>query len=203
MPPKGWRKQDHPEEYARLYGRKEEPVPEVDEPIDETQQAFSVEDALRQIADADLRKDAASALQTIGNALDKLSDADKATILATPAVASLVDRARTEAQKKGTPGTVICDDQGRVLERVDHNYQTLVDESGDVTWTPMQTRWISFNGIRIWVQAGVEMTSPPIFRDIAKEAWNYEVNQVEINKRILRQQFGDDSMVLSGDGRKL
>lgn len=183
--PKGYPKSAYPDQY----GETSEELP-----------PLSVEQVLIEIQQAQAKKDSAETLRTIGDLLERLTPTDRETLLGTPSVQNLVESARQKAAKEGKPGSTICDSKGRVLERVEWTYDALKEEFGEVEWTPMQTRWLTWNGIQVWVQQGVPIKTPPQFRDLAMEAWQKEVNANDEYAAIMLKNFGRDSTIMTGAG---
>lgn len=186
--PKGYPKDLYPEQYGDVMT-----TPVSDEPL-------SIEQALLEIQQAQASKDSAAALTKIGDTLDRLSDDDREKLLGTPTVMRLVEQAREKIARDGKPGTTVCDSKGRVLERVEHTKVSMMEEFGLVKWMPMESRWISFNGIQIYVVQGDEAETPFQFRDIAMEAWSSKQNQLKDAAAILKRNLGPNSMIMTGAG---
>jgi len=191
--PRGYPKNLYPEQYGDVVSND---APAADEP-------FSIEQALREIAGAQQQKDSANALRQVGDTLDRLSEEDREKLLATPAVMRLVEQAREKAAREGKPGTVVCDSKGRVLERIEHTKLSMMEAYGLVDWMPMESRWVTCNGISVYVVQGDPARTPFQFRDIAMEAWQAKQNFVKDAKALLRKNFGESSMVLTGDGTEI
>ncbi len=160
----------------------------------------AIEQALIELKDAERQQDSAAALEIASNALGKLSDSDRRKLLDMPAVQKLVSDAEQKAAEAMKPGSIICDDSGRVLAKVPWTPDAMKQEFGVVEWTPMQDRLICVNGVDFWARKGVPCKTPPQFRDVAMEAFHTENGKLERDKEIVRRNFGDNGVVLFGDG---
>lgn len=159
---------------------------------------MTIEQALIELREAERKQSAEDALKIIAG----LSDEERRKLLDLPAVQKLVSDAEVKAAQTMLPGSTVCDDRGRVVSKVPWTWGAMVDEFGTVDWTPMQNRMICINGIDLWVESGRPVRTPPQFRDVAMEAWNAEQRQLETSKEIVRRNFGDNGMVLFGDGTR-
>lgn len=160
----------------------------------------AIEEALMDLHRAEQMQDSEKALQVAAEALDKLTPEDRGKLLTMPAVAKLMSDAEEKAAKTAEPGTTVCDSRGYVVARIPETAAHMKETRKMVTWTPMQNRHVSVEGVSIWTQAGVPVTTPEIFRDVAMEAWQAEQNQLETVKEIMKRNFGENSTVLYGDG---
>lgn len=160
----------------------------------------AIEEALLELRQAEQTKDSAAALEQVRASFNKLSDDDRRKLLDMPAVTRLIDDAEHKAAQSMKPGSIITDDQGRVIGKVPWTAAAMKEEFGLVEWTPMQSRLIAINGIDFWAEKGVPCKTPPQFRDVAMEAWQAEERKLTTDKEIVRRNFGANGVVLYGDG---
>ena len=159
-----------------------------------------IQAALMELQDAEKLQDSREALVAAAAALEKLTAEDRGKLLQMPAVNKLISDAEERASKAGEAGSVICDARGFVVSRIPETAEHMKETQKMVKWTPMQSRMVSVNGVNVYVTAGREMTTPEIFRDIAMEAWQAEQNQLNTAKQIMKNNFGDNAVILFGDG---
>lgn len=165
-----------------------------------------IEQALLDLRTAEQQQDSAAALKVVQESLEKLSDDDRKKLLVMPAVSQLLTDAEQKARDTITPGSTVSDASGRIIAKIpetwEHLWQKAEAEDDFVDWTPMQNRMISVNGVDLQVYAGRRMRTPAAFYDVAKAAWDSETNFLDDVKEIVRRNFGENGIVLHGDGTK-
>ena len=166
----------------------------------------AIEQALMDLRAAEQAKDSSAALETVKAALEKLSDADRKELLVMPAVSKLLNDAEQQARDSIAPGTTVTDASGRVIAKIPDTFAAMVEraEAADdmIDWTPMQSRFLSINGVDVRMIAGMRMRTPKVFYDVSKEAWEADQKFLDTVKEIVYKNFGENGMVLHGDGTK-
>lgn len=159
-----------------------------------------IEEALLELRNAERQQDSAVAMKVIADALGALTEDDRRKLLQNPAVSKLIDAAEQKAAESMRPGSIVCGPDGKVISKVPWTGQHMKETLPMVTWTPMQNRDVTVNGVTVRCQKGVPVTTPDVFKAVAEEAWLAEENKLERDRAILKNNFGDNSILLYGDG---
>lgn len=166
----------------------------------------TIEQALIDLKEAEKAEDSAKALEIVKESLGKLSDADRKKLLVIPAVSQLLSDAEQRAKDSIAPGTTISDAQGRVIAKIPDTFAHMVEmaEANDdmIDWTPMQSRFLSIGGVDVQMVAGMRMRTPKVFYDVAMEAYNADLHFLDTVKALVQRNFGENGLVLHGDGTK-
>jgi hypothetical protein len=173
-------------------------VAERDAPTDEE---TALQRAFERISAAQREKDFDKSLELIKEGLDGLSEKQRLRLLEDPAIKRLIDT-RLEGSSLA-PGTKLRDRHGRLYGKKPWTKEDMIAAHGGeeamVEWIPPQTRHVIINGVGIFVRAGVPVVSPPIYQQLANEAYQAELKQRQTAEAIMHNKFGDFGKVYDLD----
>lgn len=150
--------------------------------------------ALAAMRDAAGAEEAQRAAEGVIDALGGLTDEQLKMALGQQAIQELIARAGEAGGDGLKPGSEMRDRNGRLIGKRPWTARQLMEHYGGeeamVEWVPPKSGPVSINGIMIYVQAGVPVTTPPAFRDIMTESYQADLNQRQTSEKIMRQHFG-------------
>jgi len=149
--------------------------------------------ALRQ---AQQKRSSKEALAVITEAFGKLDDASLAEIANTPIVKNIIAKVSTIGEDRLPPGAYIRDKDDRVVGRVPWTERDILDAYPMVTFTPIETIPVTFQGHTIQFYAMQEIKCPSIFVDIYKQHLEATREQGDLNLKALGDHFGPGNVTV-------
>lgn len=111
-------------------------------------------------------KSSFQAMNQIRSALSKLSEEDYEALRRTDEFQRLIQQAASTGEDRLPAGSPIVDKDGRIIGKVPWTAGDIKERFPPATWTPIITGPILVFGHSIYIEAGVEVTAPGIFKTI-------------------------------------
>lgn len=167
-------KQVRRDTYLRATGQA---LPDPDEPATAVAPAEDADDVFQQLVQlaqaaggvAKKKQERGKILDQVADLLNKLDPEAYGELLEHPAVAKLTDQ--VVQAKSANPDVPPGADLGPAIGKKPWTVRDLApDRMDQVTWTPRMSVPITYNGITLYVQEDVEITTPKCFKDIHDES---------------------------------